>query len=274
MTPVLAFDIETVPDTAGLRRLHDLDETLSDHDVAQFAFVRRRIQTGGDFLPPHLHRIVAISCALREGDNFHVWSLGTTADGEADLIRRFFDGIERYTPQIISWNGSGFDLPVLHYRTLVHGLSAPRYWDMGEDDREFKFNNYINRYHSRHLDLMDLLALFNGRNFVGLDDLAKLLGFPGKLGMDGSKVWDAFQDGGIADIRNYCETDVANTYLVFLRFQLMRGVFDELRYQRELDLVRATLSRSDAPHWREFLDAWPQSSTATAAVQPGTPESV
>jgi len=274
MTPVLAFDIETVPDTAGLRRLHDLDETLSDHDVAQFAFVRRRIQTGGDFLPPHLHRIVAISCALREGDNFRVWSLGTTADGEADLIRRFFDGIERYTPQIVSWNGSGFDLPVLHYRTLVHGLSAPRYWDMGEDDREFKFNNYINRYHSRHLDLMDLLALFNGRNFVGLDDLAKLLGFPGKLGMDGSKVWDAFQDGGIADIRNYCETDVANTYLVFLRFQLMRGVFDELRYQRELDLVRATLSRSDAPHWREFLDAWPQSSTATAAVQPGTPESV
>jgi len=273
MTPVLAFDIETVPDTAGLRRLHDLEAGLSDNDVAQFAFARRRIQTGSDFLPPHLHRVVAISCALREGENFRVWSLGapdSSADGEADLIRRFYDGIERYTPQIVSWNGSGFDLPVLHYRTMLHGLSAPRYWDMGEDDREFKFNNYINRYHTRHLDLMDLLALFNGRNFVGLDDLAKLLGFPGKLGMDGSKVWGAFQDGGLADIRNYCETDVANTYLVFLRFQLMRGAFDAARYQREIDLVRTTLSRSDAPHWREFLDAWPQPvAPGVSAVAPG-----
>ena len=257
MLPVLAFDIETVPDTDGLRRLHGLDAALSDHDVAQFAFARRRIQSGSEFLPVHLHRVVSIACALREGDSFRVWSLGTAADGEAELVRRFYDGIERYSPQLVSWNGSGFDLPVLHYRSLVHGIAASRYWDMGEDDREFRFNNYISRYHTRHLDLMDLLALYNGRNYAPLDDLARLLGFPGKLGMDGAQVWGAFQEGGIVDIRNYCETDAANTYLVYLRFQLMRGAFDESRYRREVELVRSTLQRSDAPHWREFLDAWP-----------------
>ncbi len=256
MTPILAFDIETVPDTTGLRKLHSLGDDLSDADVAEVAFTRRRAQSGNDFLPPHLQRVVAIACALREGDHFRVWSLGTTEDGEADLIRRFYDGIERYTPQIVSWNGSGFDMPVLHYRSLVHGIAAPSYWDMGEDDREFKFNNYINRYHTRHLDLMDLLALYNARNNVPLDALAQLCGFPGKLGMDGSQVWPAFQQGKIAEIRNYCETDTTNTYLLFLRFQLMRGAYDEARYQRECGLVRATLEKSAGSHWREFLEAW------------------
>lgn len=261
MTPILAFDIETVPDVAGYRALNGLDAApsdaaLSDTDVAEMAYTRRRAQTGNDFLQPHLQRVVAISCALREGDHFRVWSLGMPEDGEAELIRRFYDGIERYTPTLVSWNGSGFDLPVLHYRSLVHGLSAPRYWDMGEDDREFKFNNYINRYHSRHTDLMDLLALFNGRNSVPLDALAQLCGFPGKLGMDGSRVWQAYQDGEIANIRNYCETDSANTFLLFLRFQLLRGAYDEARYRREIELVRTTLGKSGAAHWREFLDAW------------------
>jgi predicted PolB exonuclease-like 3'-5' exonuclease len=199
---------------------------------------------------------VAIACALREGDGLRVWSLGTPADSEADLIGRFFDGIEKYTPQIVSWNGSGFDLPVLHYRGMVHGLSAARYWDMGEDDRDFRFNNYINRYHARHLDLMDLLALYQPRAYASLDDFARLCGFPGKLGMDGAQVGEAFRAGKIEAIRNYCETDVANTHLVFLRFQLLRGACNAEGYRRECDLVRSTLEKSREPHWREFLDAW------------------
>ncbi len=256
MTPILAFDIETVPDVAGLRLLHGLDSGHSDRDVAQFALQQRRAQTGQDFLPLHLHRVVAIACALREADSFRCWSLGSAADAEAELVRRFFDGIEKYTPQLVSWNGGGFDLPVLHYRGLVHGVSAPRYWDMGEDDRDFKFNNYISRYHQRHLDLMELLALYQGRNYVQLDELARLLGFPGKLGMDGSKVWEAFQSGGVDAIRNYCETDAANTYLVFLRFQLLRGAYDEALYRRELELVRSTLGKSKEAHWQEFVRRW------------------
>jgi predicted PolB exonuclease-like 3'-5' exonuclease len=256
MTPILAFDIETVPDVAGIRLLHGMDPALADRDVAEFAFQQRRAQAGHDFLPLHLHRVVAIACALREDDSFRCWSLGTAADGEAELIRRFFDGIEKYTPQLVSWNGGGFDFPVLHYRCLVHGLSAPRYWDTGDDDREFRYNNYLGRYHTRHIDLMDLLALYQVRNYAPLDDLARLLGFPGKLGMDGSKVWDAYQDGKIDSIRNYCETDAANTYLVFLRFQLLRGVFDEARYRSELEIVRGVLGKSRDAHWQEFLRGW------------------
>ena len=262
MVPTLDFDIETVPDIAGLRALHDLGPDLKDGEVAQFAFTRRRLQNGTDFLPLHLHRVVAIACALRDRDTFRIWSLGTPEDDEATLVRRFFDGIEKYTPQLVSWNGGGFDLPVLNYRALVNGVSASRFWEWGDEDRAFNYNNYISRYHKRHLDLMDLLAFYQPRASAPLDDVAKLCGFPGKLGFDGSQVWDAWQDGKIEGIRNYCETDVANTYLVFLRFQHLRGLLDETQYQQELALVRSTLERGPGGHWKEYLDAWPGSPVA------------
>jgi predicted PolB exonuclease-like 3'-5' exonuclease len=256
MVPVLVFDIETVPDTEGLRTLWELGPDASPDDIAEIAFQRRRQATGGDFLQHHLHRVVAISCVLRSTEGFRVWSLGAPDAPEADLIQRFFDGIEKYTPQLVSWNGGGFDLPVLHYRALIHGLSAPRYWEIGDDDREFKWNNYISRYHTRHLDLMDLLALYQPRANVPLDEMAKLIGFPGKLGMDGSQVWRAYRRGEIAAIRNYCETDVVNTFLVYLRFQLMRGMLTRQQYAAECEVVRTHLAQLPDEHWKEFLAAW------------------
>jgi hypothetical protein len=258
LTPTLVFDIETVPDIAGLRILHGLDELVSDAEVAEMAYQQRRQLTGVDFMQHHLQRVVAISCVLREGDNFKVWSLGEMEEDEGSLIQRFFDGIDKYTPQLVSWNGGSFDLPVLHYRGLIHGVQCARYWDMGEDDREFKWNNYISRYHMRHLDLMDLLAMYTGRANAPLDDLAKLMGFPGKQGLDGSQVWQAYQQGGLDEIRNYCETDVANTYLVYARFQMMRGVLSREAYKKECELVRGELTKLNLPHWQAFLAAWPE----------------
>ena len=256
MNPTLVFDIETIPDIAGLRALHELDAQVSDAEVAEMAFQLRRQKTGSDFLPHHLHRVAAISCVLREGDNFKVWSLGEPDEDEASIIKRFFDGVEKYTPQLVSWNGGGFDLPVLHYRGLIHGVQCPRYWDMGEDDKDFKWNNYISRYHSRHLDLMDLLAMYQPRGSAPLDQLARLMGLPGKLGMDGSAVWGAWLEGRADEIRDYCETDVVNTFLVFLRFQMMRGLLTAAEHDAELALVKSALTATGLPHWKEFLAAW------------------
>ena len=257
MTPVLVFDIETVPDVAGIRRLQGLSDALTDDDVAELAFHQRRAQTGNDFLPLYLQKVVAISCVLRAADSWKVWSIGAPEDAERDLIQRFFDGVEKFTPQLVSWNGQGFDAQVLHYRGMLHGVSAGRYWDQGDEDRDFKWNNYISRYHPRHLDLMDILALYQPRASAPLDALAKLCGFPGKLGMDGSAVWGAYRDGRIGEIRDYCETDVVNTYLVFLRFQKMRGILSAEAHAREEALVRTSLGAMREPHWRQYLAAWP-----------------
>lgn len=256
MIPVLVFDIETIPDVAGLRALNGGSAERSDAEIAAEAFAARREKTGSDFLPHHLHRVAAISCVFRDDEGFRVRSLGGLEDGEQRLIHDFFRTIDRYTPQLVSWNGGGFDLPVLHYRAMIHGLTAARYWEMGDDDRDFKWNNYLSRYHTRHTDLMDLLALYTGRANAPLDDLAKLCGFPGKLGVDGSQVWTLYQEGRLEEIRNYCETDVVNTYLVYCRYQLMRGAFTREAYDREIELVRSALGALPAPHWKEYLAAW------------------
>lgn len=253
---ILAFDIETIPDVATGRKLYGL-EGLSDKETAQAMFARRREQTGeSEFLRHHLHRVVAISAVLRRENSLAVWSLGEPESDEAELLRRFFDGIERYTPTLISWNGCSFDLPVLHYRCLLHGISAPRYWETGNDDQSFRWNNYLSRYHERHTDLMDVLSSYQPRASVPLDEMAQLLGFPGKLGRHGSEVWDQFQAGKIGEIRDYCETDALNTYLVYLRYELMRGRLDLPGWQRETELVRKILRETNKPHLNEFLQAW------------------
>lgn len=256
MTPVLVFDIETVPDVAGLRVLYDLDAELTDAAVATMAFQLRRQATGNDFLQLHLHRVLVISCALRDRDNFKVWSLGANGESETEVIQRFFDGIEKYTPQIVSWNGGGFDLPVLHYRALVHGVQAPRYWETGGEDQAFRWNNYLNRFHERHTDLMDVLAGYEGRASAPLHEIATLLGFPGKLGMAGGDVWERWLAGDIQAIRDYCETDVLNTYLVFLRFQMLRGRLTESGYATACRRVRDLLQADGRDHLRQFDAAW------------------
>jgi 3'-5' exonuclease len=251
----LVFDIETVPDLDFGRRYLSLDG-LSDDDVGQAMFALRRERTGHDFLPLHQQRIVAISCVMRSRDGLKVWSLGDPEADEAELVTRFFDGIDRYSPDLVSWNGSGFDLPVLHYRALRHGISAPRYWETGDGDREFRYNNYLGRFHWRHIDLMDVLAGFQLRGAARLDEVAVLLGLPGKLGLSGDRVWDAWRSGALGAIRNYCETDVLNTWLVFLHFEQFRGRLTAVELEKERQLVADTLRKDGRPHLAEFLAAW------------------
>ncbi len=255
MTPILAFDIETVPDCPGIRKIHGLPEDLADAEVAEVAFQKRRVQTGSDFLPPHLQRVVVISCVLRNDDGLRIFSIGEPDAAEPQAIQRFFEGINRYVPQIVSWNGRNFDLPVLVARGLIHSVTAACFWDTGADNKDFRWSNYINRFHDRHLDLMDVLAMYGGRGSP-LDEVARLAGFPGKLGVGGGAVWDSYRQGELAAIRDYCEADCLNTYLLFLRLQLMRCVLSAEQYAEECALVRRTLERQPAPHWREFLGLW------------------
>jgi predicted PolB exonuclease-like 3'-5' exonuclease len=253
--PVFAFDIETIPDVELGRRVYDLGG-LTDKEVGYVMQAKRREATGSEFLSYEQHRVVAISVALRTRDTFKVWTLGEPGAPEAEIIQRFFDGIEKYTPDLVSWNGGGFDLPVLHYRAMRHGIQAPRYWEMGNEDQSFRWNNYLNRYHTRHLDLMDVLSSFQSRARVSLQAAAMLLGLPGKLGMSGDKVWEAWLAGEIELIRNYCETDVLNTFLIYLRFELMRGILSHEEYLAECERVRIALRAQPRRHFDEFLAAW------------------
>ena len=251
----LVFDIETVPDVELGRRLYDLDD-LDDAAVAKAMFAKQKQARQTDFLPPPQQRVVAISVVLRSGDGLKIFSLGDEQAPERELVQRFFDGLERYTPTLVSWNGSGFDLPVLAYRALRHGINARRYWEVGESDRDFRYNNYLSRYHWRHVDLMDVLSGYGASGRASLEVVAQLVGLPGKLGIGGANVWSSFQRGALAAIRDYCEADALNTYLIYLRWELTRGELDQAGYERELKVVETKLEQSGKPHLIEYLALW------------------
>ena len=253
----LVFDIETVPDVEFGRQLYDVAD-LDDESVGKIMYFKQKQARQTDFLPLLQHRVIVISAVLRRDDDLHIFSIGEESSPEKEIVQRFFDGIERYEPELVSWNGTGFDLPVLHYRSLRHGVNAARYWEIGDSDRDFRYNNYLSRFHWRHLDLMDVLSGYQFGGRARLDQVAQLLGLPGKLGMSGDKVWDYHLQGRFEEIRNYCETDALNTYLIYLRFQLVRGLLHESSHAAELERLKFSLEGSGKPHLEEFLAAWEQ----------------
>ena len=256
---ILVFDIETIPDVESGKRLYNLNG-LSNKEAGEVMFTRRRQETNGssDFIRHHLQRIVAISVVLSTSDKLAVWTLGNLDSSEKDILQLFFEGIEKYSPTLVSWNGGGFDLPVIHYRSLLHGVQAPRYWETGKDDQGKRWNNYLSRFHERHIDLMDVIAGYQNRSVAPLTEIASMLGFPGKMSMSGDKVWDTYLDGEIDSIRNYCESDVLNTYLVYLRYELIRGHFSQSTYDDECERLKDTLRKEDKSHLNEFLGTWEQ----------------
>ena len=265
MTPILCFDLETIPDVSGMRRLGLLTPAVSDEEGVAAVMEARRATHGSDFLPVYMHRVWVIGCAFRDQEGFRVRCLGehhgVEDTHEAARLRAFFRTIERHTPQLVSWNGSGFDMPVLHHRAMVQSVPAPRYWDQGEDDKSFRFNNYLSRFHTRHLDLMEVISGFQSRAASPLDAISRLCGFAGKLGEDGSQVWRACLEGRGESVRAYCETDVVNTYLLYCRFRLLRGEWSEQAYREELVVVRNSLEAMigdpscplSGEHWRRYI---------------------
>lgn len=254
---LLVFDVETIPDVEGGRRIHDLGDA-SDADAAEILFHYRRQQTEGrsDFLRHHLHRVAAIAVVERRGAQLQLRSLGTADSPEPELLAEFFELVAATRPVLVSWNGRRFDQPVLHYRALLHGIDCPDYWDRGGRHHEFKWNNYLSRYHQRHIDLMDVLAGYDTQAAVPLHELCRMLGLPGKDDMNGSDVWQQYQDGNLAGIRRYCETDALNTYLLYLRYSRIQGGLDAEAYRAEVRRVQRLLDTSTEPHLSAYLQQW------------------
>lgn len=234
---VVVFDLETIPCTDTLARLHGR-ETMTDEEAADLL--------GAKFpkLPLHKVAVLAALVAERTDGVWRIRSLGAPHIGdrsEADLISAFAARVDALRPTLVTFNGSGFDLPVLRYRAMVAGMAAP-----GLTSRP-----YFKRYDAAHVDLCDELASFQSNAKVGLDDLCKVMGLHGKpTGIDGSKVWDHVRAGRIQECADYGETDVVNTYRVWLRHELFRGALTpEQMAASEADLTDFIAARlHERPH--------------------------
>lgn len=258
---VLTFELKTIPDIDGCRKLYDL-HGLSDDDVAKAVFHKRRQEANTELLRHHLHKVVAVSAVLRTGEQFKVWSLGTVESSEQDLLQRFYSGLARYTPKLVSWGGTGFNLPVIHYRSLLYPVNAGQYWEAAQNNSSLQYDNYPSRNDDRHTDLMALLSGFQFSASVPLTEIATLCGFPGhlKVGEAGissnQQIWESHQAGSIKEIRETCEIEVLNTYLVYLNLQRNRGMIDQIQYEAECQMVRDNLIASDLSHLIAFEKAW------------------
>lgn len=252
----ITFDIETIPDLDGGKLLYGIENVKPEEMAKAMLAERRRKSPDADYLPLHQLKVIAISVAVRwDSNKFLVTSLGKPDSSEKELVTSFFDAVKRH-PVLISWNGSGFDLPVLQYRALFHAIQSQPYWDTGQFDTSLRYNNYHNRYRQRHIDLMDVLSRYQGRGWAALDEVSKLMHLPGKIGIGGENVFEAYLDNRLPEIRQYCEIDTLNTYLIFLRFEYIRGAFTLEEYEKELQIVRSWLTTSDQSHFQEYEANW------------------
>lgn len=257
--PVLVFDIETVPDVKAGANLFGLN--LPEDETRLAMNNLRRQEVDSDFPRLPLHEVVCISGLWAEDGQIKLFSFSQQDMSEKQILSKFLGIFDKRFPTLVSWNGSGFDLPVLLMRAMLHGITAAGLLDQGELDSSRKYNNYQNRYQNRHTDLMDSLAMFNGRNFQRLDDVAQLLGFPGKLGDSGYRVTDYVQGQHWDKLTQYCERDVVNTWLIYLRWQLLRGHVSVDAHQQWLLATADYLA--EQPQHQQFLNIWRESAKTT-----------
>lgn len=257
--PTLVFDIETLTDLKAGAHLHHLD--LPEQDVAQALAKLRRQEAGTDFQRLPLHEIVCISGLWIDEQGFRLFSFSRENFSEADILKKFLSIFEKRHPVLVSWNGSQFDLPVILFRAMYHGLSAPNLFDQGELDVQKRYNNYQNRYHHRHVDLMDVMAMFNGRNFQKLDDIACILGFPGKRGESGYHIPEYVANQQWFELTSYCEGDVLNTWLVYLRWLLLKGQLQSYEHEQWIQSTIHYLQQQ--PQHQAFLEVWKNTAKQT-----------
>ena len=159
-------------------------------------------------------------------------------------------------PRLISWNGSGFDLPVIRYRSMLLGIAAP---DFYRADGDWMRNNYQSRFHDMHVDLMDVLSGYGASHRVGLGTLSELVGLPGKSFVEG-EVWEHILAGEEELVREYCKKDVLLTLLLYLNWEVRRGNLDVSRLREYVVGIRESLRQEQFAGWQEIaseLEGWP-----------------
>ena len=234
---IIVWDIETVPDLRGFAAANALTGKPDDEV---------RVEMGEKFPRLVYHSIVCIGAlvAQRQDEHWAVTALGAPNIGERsekEIISAFVGRIDDLTPQLVTFNGASFDLPVLRYRAMVCGVAAPG----------LAARPYFSRYTEDAIDLCDVLSSFSIQNKPSLHELCRVMGLAGKPeGIGGADVERYCGEGRVAEVAAYCETDVVNTYRLWLRYELFRGRLTEngLRAS-EADLSNYIRSRRDAkPH--------------------------
>jgi predicted PolB exonuclease-like 3'-5' exonuclease len=262
---VVVFDVEWVPDTASGRRIFRLQDTASDDEVLEIMW-REGGATAEDprpYLKTVMCRIVSIAAVVRKRVHSEVRlelvSLPGLHDGEqpeGKIIRQFLEAVGKLEAQLVGFNSSNADLPILFQRALASRVTAPTFCHRPE--KPWEGADYFARYSDYNIDLKNELGGF-GKAAPSLNELAASLGIPGKMGINGADVVDLWRSGEIRHIVEYNQFDALSTYLVWLRSAYFSGRLTEHAFVHE-EQVLETLLRQEieggAEHLNRYLDTW------------------
>jgi predicted PolB exonuclease-like 3'-5' exonuclease len=264
MIRYLVFDIETRVDKALVKQIYDPENVLTldqAYDKARDQILERSGQQS-DFFPLPYHIPIAIA-TLQADENYRIRSLGCLGIdrfSEAELVARFWQIFEN-AATLVTFNGRGFDLPVLEIQALKHGLALPRYFATGDSKQSYR-GRYSEAY---HIDLCDFLSNFGAAHRRGsLDVLARLVGLPGKYSIAGEDVEYLYRQKRLKEINQYCTTDTLQTFLLFLRVELLRGRLNAESYREAIaaareDLAQRAASAGSENFLADFLQRWTDS---------------
>ncbi len=253
---ICIFDCETIPDVELVKSEFTLEGNA--YEVSKEAFSLQEEKSGYSFLPIPFHQVVAISAVIC--DDFGKFQKVSSIEGESEkeMIKNFLHFIDKKEPKLVSFNGRSFDMPMLMIRAMKYNLSCFAYFE--KDNRELnksKWDNYRSRYSDRfHVDLMDHIGEFGAVRGLKLDLLCKMAGLPGKFDVHGDEVTELYYQNEIKKIKEYCESDVLNTYWLYLKYELLKGNVTKEEYFDNLMSMKEGLKdkKSYTDIFKEYLD--------------------
>ncbi|RDU52229.1 3'-5' exonuclease [Helicobacter sp. MIT 01-3238] len=271
---ICVFDIETVPDIELVRQYYELDSSLSEVEICQHAFSAQKEKSGSEFLPIYWHRVVSISSVICDeyGKFIKVGNFGkknaesTETKSNADssafahladervILSDFLRFINSKEPRLVSFNGRGFDLPTIMLRAMKYNLSTFGYFESENASKtKNKWENYRARYSEKwHTDLLECLGNFGSVRNLNLDNVCKMLGIVGKYEVSGGDVYSLYYDKkDIEKIDFYCQSDVLNTYWLYLKYAILK---DELRLEDYAGILEDF--KEKLPKDREYSQAF------------------
>jgi predicted PolB exonuclease-like 3'-5' exonuclease len=247
---ILVFDIETIPDVGSAKNLLDVQNVLGDQEIRQQLIDYHQTNYANPFPRQVFHQIACISyvdATMEKFDNLtiiranHIKSAGEIDAKEEEIVTKFCEYCQKYNPQIISFNGRTFDMPVIRYRSMKYGISCP--W-MYNENRDYNKKNYSYRYSNDHLDLLEFFSDYGLSSRIKMSEVCSLFDIPCKYLVDGSNVLDMYNDGKLDEIRNYCEIDAVITFILYLISCLHKGIIDNDGYNESI-LILKNLSQKD-----------------------------
>jgi predicted PolB exonuclease-like 3'-5' exonuclease len=211
------FDIETIPDFEFVRKVIKNPEENDDDLLVQASEDLARNSAG--FLPPMYHKMISWVGLWIENNGVPKQKASWHGTDEKEGLEQIFDALSTYKDfGLVHHNGRGFDLPLLTYRALKHGLQMPK--RMNHYDIKYRYSN-------DNVDLLDEFSNYGASSWPKLKHLGHLIDIPFKQTGEGHEVLEMFREDKLEEIEHYCYEDVMGTYVVWLHLKYTVGDITE-----------------------------------------------